>query len=90
MVLTESAVKCNNNNQAVVCLLYKKNLDILKLTKIFYFEKNEEKRNLSISLITHKQLTPKLNWSLFSPFKNIHSEMYSLLIDTYIEDPDEK
>ena len=42
MISTESAVKYNNNNQAVVCLLYKKNLDILKLTN-FYFEKNEEK-----------------------------------------------
>lgn len=57
MVLTESAVKCNNNNQAVVCLLYKKNLDIFKLTMNF-FEKNEEKKALSISLITRKQLTP--------------------------------
>lgn len=89
MISTESAVKCNNNNQAVVCLLYKKNLDILKLTN-FYFEKNEEKRNLSISLITPKQLIPKVKLITFSPFKNIHSEMYSLLIDTYIEDPDEK
>ena len=63
MISTESAVKCNNNNQAVVCLLYKKNLDILKLTKIFILKRMRKKK--FINLITPKQLTPKLNWSLF-------------------------
>ena len=57
MVLTESAVKCNNNNQAVVCLLYKKKPWHFQVDKDF-FEKNEEKKALSISLITRKQLTP--------------------------------
>lgn len=61
-----------------------------KVDKNFYFEKNKEKRNLSISLITPKQLIPEVKLITFSPLKNIHSEMYSLLIDTYIEDPDEK
>ena len=61
-----------------------------KVDKNFYFEKNKEKRNLSISLITPKQLIPKVKLITFSHLKNIHSEMYSLLIDTYIEDPDEK
>lgn len=61
-----------------------------QVDKYFYFEKNEEKITLSISLITPKQLIPKVKLITFSPLKNIHSEMYSLLIDTYIEDPDEK
>ena len=42
MVLTESAVSCNNNNQAVVCLLYKKKPWHFQVDKNFYFEKNEE------------------------------------------------
>lgn len=60
-----------------------------QVDKNFYFEKNEEKRTLSISLITQTTHS-KVKLITFSPFKNIHSEMYSLLIDTYIEDPDEK
>ena len=60
-----------------------------QVDKNFSFEKNEEKRTLSISLITQTTHS-KVKLITFSPFKNIHSEMYSLLIDTYIEDPDEK
>ena len=56
MVLTESAVKCNNNNQAVVSSIQKKPWHF-QVDKDF-FEKNEEKKALSISLITRKQLTP--------------------------------
>lgn len=51
-----------------------------------------EQHNMSgkIKLDAHFSVLFKINSSFFFLFQNIHSEMYSLLIETYIEDSAEK